>query len=57
VLFGLIAAAAENWLHECLVRWCRRSYHHDAGQVVPGWPDIIPTAYRGKLPPHGIASY
>jgi hypothetical protein len=51
VLFGYpIAATAENWLHECLCAMVQMIHtSHDAGQSVPAWPDIIPTAHRGKL--------
>ena len=51
MLFGYpIAATAENWLHECLLNMVETIHaSHDAGQAVPAWPHIIPTAYRGKL--------
>jgi hypothetical protein len=51
VLFGYpIAAADENWLHECLLEMVQTIHaSQDSGQPVPAWPDIIPAAHHGKL--------
>jgi len=53
LLFGYpIAATSENWLHECLFDSIRILHTAvDAGVPYPGWPNVLPIAYRGLLGP------
>ena len=51
MFFGYpIAATAENWLHSCvceivmIVHACI-----EAGEDIPGWPDVVPAEYRLQL--------
>jgi len=45
-----VAAAAENWLHECLVAAVKTTHDLiDHGEQLPTWPGIIPEAHHGKL--------
>jgi hypothetical protein len=45
-----VAAAAENWMHECLVAAVRTAHELvDQDKQLPKWPAIIPAAHRAKL--------
>jgi hypothetical protein len=45
-----VAAAAENWLHECLVTAVKTVHEFiDEGKRLPKWPNVLPAAYRGRL--------
>lgn len=51
MLFGYpIEATAENWLHECLIEMIQTTHESiRTGDVIPPWPDIIPSIYRSSL--------
>src|SRR5260370_19078173 len=53
MFFGYpIAAAAENWLHECLCEMVLTVHASlEAGEDVSDWPAIIPAAHRAQLRP------
>lgn len=45
-----IAAAEENWIHECLIAVVTAVHGCvDAGRKLPKWPAVIPEAFREKL--------
>jgi hypothetical protein len=45
-----VAAAAENWLHECLVEMVKVAIDTiDAGGQIAAWPACIPDPYRDRL--------
>lgn len=45
-----VAAAAENWLHDCLVTTVKNVHALvDAGKHLPKWPAVIPAEHRTKL--------
>lgn len=44
------AAAAENWLHDCLIAAVKTVHTLvDGGKRMPKWPTILPEAHREKL--------
>ena len=51
MFFGYpIAATAENWLHQAICEMVMTIHGSiEAGEDVPGWPDIIPAPHRARL--------
>ena len=49
MFFGYpIAATAENWLHQAICEMVMTIHGSiEAGEDVPGWPDIIPAPHQG----------